>query len=283
MTQTISKDIDDVFAYSDSLFEGRLLRNKVALITGSNKGIGETTAHLFAVHGAKVIVNGRNEKDCRRVRNDIEAFGGDATAIPADITNAEDVERMMKEVINTHNTIDVLVNNAGTSRDGLVHKIDDWELDVIMDINLKGAHLCTKAVLPYFKQDSRHNDFKKIVNVSSITGISGNFGQSNYGISKGGLISYSKACARELARDRINVNVVAPGFTETQMTAVKSEGNELGMPEPIRNLAIASTPFARNGHAGKTVHMASGILFFASNFSDWITGNILLIDGGMYI
>lgn len=283
MTQSLSKNTEEIFAYSDSLFEGRLLRNKVALITGSNKGIGETTAHLFAVHGAKVIINGRNEEDCRKVRNTIEEYGGEALAIPADITNESDVKRMIGEVIDSFETIDILINNAGTSRDALIHKQDDWELDFIMDINLKGAHLCTQAVLPYFKADHRHNEFKKIVNVSSITGITGNFGQTNYAVSKAGLIGYSKACARELARDRINVNVIAPGFTETQMTAIKEDGGELGMPEPIRNLAIASTPFARHGRAGKTVHMASGILFFASRFSDWITGNVLLIAGGMYI
>jgi NAD(P)-dependent dehydrogenase (short-subunit alcohol dehydrogenase family) len=238
---------------------------------------------LFAQQGAKVIINGRCENDCEIVASEIQNFGGDAISVPADVTNEADVKRMVEEVIQQYGKIDILVNNAGTSRDSLIHKTTDEELNFVIDLNLKATHLVTQAVLPYLRQESRRNEFKKIVNLSSITGITGNFGQANYGMSKAGLIAYSKACAREFAGDRISVNVIAPGFTETQMTAIKTEGSELGMPEPIRNLAISCTPFARDATAGQPYHQAGGILFFSSPLSDWITGQVIIIGGGMYI
>ncbi len=262
---------------------GKLLENRIALITGSSKGIGKGCALLFAEHGAMVIVNGRNAAACDDTVEEIVEAGGRAISCPADITDSEQVQEMVDKIINQFGTIDILVNNAGTSRDGLIHKMSDEQFNFILDLNIKGVHNLTKAVLPYFTDYDRDHEFKKIINLTSITGITGNFGQSNYGMAKSGVIAYTKACARELSRHRINVNAVAPGFTETQMTQVKTEGNELGMPEAIRNLAIASTPFARDGHAGMPHHIASVILFYASSMSDWVTGQITTVDGGMYV
>jgi 3-oxoacyl-[acyl-carrier protein] reductase len=283
MTQILDQETEKTLSFGRTLTDGRMLEGKVALITGSNKGIGKAVAILFAQQGAKVIINGRNETDCNNIANEIQGFGGESFAAPCDVTNEAEVKQMVANIVAQYGTIDILVNNAGTSRDSLIHKTQDSELNFVIDLNLKAAHLCTQAVLPYFRQDSRRNDFKKIVNISSITGITGNFGQANYGLSKAALIAYSKACAREFARDRISVNVIAPGFTETQMTQIKKPGSAMGMPAPIRNLAISCTPFARNHTAGQPYHIASGIMFFSGPMSDWVTGQVMIIAGGMYI
>ena len=261
----------------------RVLEGKVAIITGSSRGIGKGTAKVFAQHGAKVVINGRDPKACEETAQEIINLGGDALACPASITNKDEVEWMVKKTVETYGKIDILVNNAGTSRDALIHKMDDKLFNFIVDLNLKGTHMVTQAVLPYFKQAGRENEFKKIVNVASITGVTGNFGQSNYAIAKSGVIAYSKAIARELAMDRINVNVVAPGFCETRMTALKAEGDTLGMPGPLRNIAISATPFARDGKAGQPEHTGNSILFFSSEMSDWLSGQVVVVDGGMYI
>ena len=161
--------------------------------------------------------------------------------------------------------------------------MSDAQLEYVFDVNLRAAHNLTKAVIPYLTEESRNMEFKKIVNVTSITGITGNFGQTNYAMAKAGMIGYTKACARELARHRVNVNAIAPGFTETQMTQIKRSGSPLGMPEAFRNFCIESTPFARNGHAGQPHHIGNVILFLASRLSDWMTGQVFTVGGGTYI
>ncbi len=262
---------------------GKLLENRVAIITGSSKGIGKGCAMLFAEHGAVVIVNGRDAAACDEAVEEIVEAGGRAISCPCDVTDSQQVQVMVDKIVGQFGTIDILVNNAGTSRDGLIHKMSDAQFNFILDLNIKGVHNLTKAVLPYFTAYERDLEFKKIINLTSITGITGNLGQSNYAMAKAGVIAYTKACARELSRHRINVNAVAPGFTETQMTQVKEDGNEMGMPKAIRNLAISSTPFARDGHAGMPHHIASVILFYASSMSDWVTGQITTVAGGMYV
>lgn len=260
-----------------------LLDGKVAIITGSSRGIGKGTAIVFAKQGAKVVINGRDAKACEETAQEIRNMGGEAIACPASITNKKEVDNLVQKTIDTYGKIDILVNNAGTSRDALIHKMDDKLFNFIVDLNLKGTHMMTQAVLPHFRQADRSNEFKKIVNVASITGVTGNFGQSNYAIAKSGVIAYSKAIARELAMDRINVNVVAPGFCETRMTAIKKDGDELGMPGPLRNIAISATPFSRDGKAGQPEHTGNTILFFSSELSDWLSGQVVTVDGGMYI
>ncbi len=261
----------------------RLLEGKVAIITGSSRGIGKGTAKVFAQHGAKVVINGRDPTACEETAQEIRDAGGEALACPANIIDKAEVDQMVQKTIDTYGKIDILVNNAGTSRDALIHKMDDKLFNFIVDLNLKGTHIVTQAVLPHFKRAGRENEFKKIVNIASVTGVTGNFGQSNYAVAKSGIIAYSKAIARELALDRINVNVIAPGFCETRMTALKKEGEVLGMPAPLRNIAISATPFARNGVAGQPEHTGNAILFFSSGMSDWLSGQVLVVDGGMYI
>ncbi len=261
----------------------RLLNGKVAIITGSSRGIGKGTAILFAEQGAKVVINGRDPTACEETANEIIAMGGEAIACPASVTKKNEIDGMIQKTIDTWGKIDILVNNAGTSRDALIHKMDDANFNFIIDINLKGTHMVTQAVLPHFLKEERKDDFKKIINLASTTGVSGNFGQSNYACAKSGIIAYSKAIAREYALNRINVNVVAPGFIETRMTAAKQKGDTLGMPAAIRDLAISSIPFARNGEGGQPRHAANSILFFSSEMSDWVSGQVVTVDGGFLI
>ena len=260
-----------------------LLVGKVALITGSSRGIGKGCAQVFLDQGAKIVINGRDEGVCRETYQDITKNGGDAIICPADITNKEEVNKMISDTIDAFGHIDIVVNNAGTSRDALIHKMSDSLFRFIMDLNLKGTHIVTQAILPEFTKKNRRDEFKKIINFSSVAGISGNLGQTNYAMAKSGIIAYSKACARELSLERINVNVVAPGFIETRMTAAKKPGDTLGMPQAIRDLAISSIPFSRGGRGGLPHHVGNVALFLASNLSDWVTGQTFTVDGGSYI
>ena len=260
-----------------------LLVGKVAIITGSSRGIGKGCAQVFMDQGAKVVINGRDEGVCRETYQDITKNGGDAIICPADITQKAEVDKMVANTIDAFGHIDIVVNNAGTSRDALIHKMSDSLFKFILDLNLKGTHIVTQSILPEFKKENRKDEFKKIINFSSVAGISGNLGQTNYAMAKSGIIAYSKACARELCLERINVNVVAPGFIETRMTAAKKAGDTLGMPQAVRDLAISSIPFSRGGRGGLPHHVGNVALFLASNLSDWVTGQTFTIDGGSYI
>jgi len=260
-----------------------LLVGRVAIITGSSRGIGKGCAQVFIEQGAKVVINGRDEGVCRETYQHITKNGGDAIICPADITKKDEVEKMISDTIDAFGHIDIVVNNVGTSRDALIHKMSDSLFRFILDINLKGTHNVTQAILPEFKKESRKDEFKKIINFSSVAGISGNLGQTNYAMAKSGIIAYSKACARELSLERINVNVIAPGFIETRMTKAKKPGDKLGMPQAVRDLAISSIPFSRGGRGGLPHHVGNVALFLASNLSDWLTGQTFTVDGGSYI
>jgi len=264
------------------LMQGLLL-DRVAIITGSSRGIGKGCAQVFLDQGAKIVINGRDEGVCRETYQDITKKGGDAIICPADITNKDEVNKMISDTIDAFGHIDIVVNNAGTSRDCLIHKMSDSIFRFIMDLNLKGTHNVTQAILPEFKKENRKDEFKKIINFSSVAGISGNLGQTNYAMAKSGIIAYSKACARELCLERINVNVIAPGFIETRMTKAKKPGDKLGMPKAVRDLAISSIPFSRGGRGGLPHHVGNVALFLASNLSDWLTGQTFTVDGGSYI
>ncbi|MHA1733171.1 MAG: SDR family NAD(P)-dependent oxidoreductase [Promethearchaeota archaeon] len=257
-----------------------LLDGKVAIITGSGRGIGKGIAKRFVSEGAKVLINDIDQAPCDETVAEIKAMGGEAVGAVADVTNEEQVNAMVKKCVDTFGTVDILVNNAGITRDAMVHKMDDKLLRFIINVNLKGTHTCTKAVIPVMTAEEKKDQFKKIVNFASTTGVSGNVGQTNYAIAKAGIIGYTKACARELSLKRVNVNCVAPGFIETRLTAAKKAGDKLGIPEAIRNVAISAIPF---GRAGQPSDVANVVLFFCSPLADWITGQLLTIDGGAFI
>lgn len=259
------------------------LLGKVAIITGSGRGIGKGMAKYFVEQGAKVTINDIDPKPCEETVQEIKEMGGEAIACPADVTNKEQVDKMVKDTIEAFGKIDILVNNAGVTRDAMIHKMSDKALKFVLDVNLKGTHVCTSAVLPHFLEEERDMEFKKIVNFASTTGVSGNIGQSNYAMAKGGIIAYTKAVAREVALNRVCVNAVAPGFVETRMTQEKKPGMKIGIPKALREAAINSIPFARNGIGGQPLDIAKIVLFLSSELSNWVTGQLILGDGAMMI
>jgi len=243
------------------------LKGKTAVVTGGSRGIGRAIALELASCGANVVVNyTRNSKAADEVVAEIEAMGLSGMAVKADVSIASEVENLVNEVLKTFGSIDILVNNAGITRDNLIIRMTEKEFDEVINTNLKGAFICTKAVSRVMiKQKSG-----KIINVSSVVGIVGNAGQSNYAAAKAGLIGFTKSMAKELAKRNINVNAVAPGFIQTDMTSV--------LPENVKEEFIKSIPLMR---AGKPEDIANTVLFLASEYSDYITGQVINIDGGM--
>jgi 3-oxoacyl-[acyl-carrier protein] reductase len=260
-----------------------LLVGKVAVITGSGRGIGKATAELFLEQGGKVVINDIDSAPVADTVKEFTSKGYDVLGYTADVTNHDQVRKMMESAITKWGKIDILVNNAGVTRDAMVHKMDDDLFRFIIKVNLKSTYVCTQAVMPEFLKPERKDEFKKIVNFSSTAGISGNVGQANYAAAKAAIVAYTKSCAREFSQDRICINAIAPGTIETRMTQEKKPGEEMGIPAAIRSIAINAIPFSRNGIAGLPRDIARIVLFFSSDLSDWVTGQVLIGDGAAYI
>ncbi|WP_093312820.1 3-oxoacyl-[acyl-carrier-protein] reductase [Tindallia californiensis] len=246
-----------------------LLEKKIVLITGASRGIGRSIALKMASQGAKVVVNyARQESAAQEVVKEIESSGGQAIAVKADVSNEQQVLEMVKNIKDTLGPIDILINNAGITRDGLLlrMKYEDWQ--EVMDINLTGTFLCSKAVL----RDMIKSKKGTIVNLSSIVGLSGNAGQCNYSASKAGVIGFTKSLAKEVAGKGITVNAIAPGFIETEMTDALSE--------KVKDQLLKEIPLQS---LGKSEDIAEAALFLASDSSRYITGQVLQVDGGMGI
>ena len=243
------------------------LTGKVALVTGASRGIGQAVAVELAKAGADVIVNYiGNEAVAQETVEKVEALGRKALKIKADVGNADEVQAMVDEAHAAFGHIDVLVNNAGITRDGLLIRMKDSDWDDVLNINLKGVYLVSKAVAKLMvKQRSG-----RIINMTSVSGVTGNVGQANYAAAKAGVIGFTKTCAKELAARGITVNAVAPGFIETAMTDV--------LPEKIKEGIAATVPF---GRMGQPEEIASVVTFLASDFASYITGQVLNVDGGM--
>ncbi|MDD3704793.1 MAG: 3-oxoacyl-[acyl-carrier-protein] reductase [Clostridiaceae bacterium] len=243
------------------------LKGKTAIVTGGSRGIGRAIALELAACGANVVVNyTRNSTAAEAVVAEIKSMGTIGMAVKADVSITSEVENLVNEVLNTLGSIDILVNNAGITRDNLIIRMTEKEFDDVINTNLKGAFICTKAVSKVMiKQKSG-----KIINVSSVVGIVGNAGQSNYAAAKAGIIGFTKSMAKELAKRNINVNAVAPGFIQTDMTSVLSD--------KVKEEFINSIPLMR---IGKPEDIAKAAAFLASEYSDYITGQVINIDGGM--
>lgn len=243
------------------------LKGMNALVTGASRGIGREIALELARQGANVAVNyAGSEAKANETVAEIEKMGRKAFAVRADVSNAEAVAEMVKETIAAFGSLDILVNNAGITRDNLLMRMKEEEWDAVINTNLKGVFLCTKAVTrQMMKQRSG-----RIVNVASIVGVSGNPGQANYVAAKAGVIGLTKTTARELASRGINVNAVAPGFITTDMT------NKLS--EDIKAEMLKQVPLAR---FGEPQDVARVVTFLASEDSSYMTGQTLHIDGGM--
>jgi len=244
-----------------------MLENKIAVVTGASRGIGRQIALSLALEGATVIVNYNGSKDkADEVAAEIKRQGGKAEAYGCNVADFEKCAEFFAYVIKTYGSIDILVNNAGIAKDGLIMKMTEADFDSVLNINLKGAFHCIKQVSrQMLKQRSG-----KIINISSVSGVLGNAGQANYAASKAGLIGLTKSVARELASRGITVNAVAPGYINTEMTE--------GLSEAIKEKAVAQIPLAR---FGCTEDIANIVVFLASQKADYITGQVIHVDGGM--
>ncbi len=245
------------------------LDGKVAVVTGASRGIGRAIALYLAKEGAKVVVNySGSEQKAVEVVNEINSMGTKAIAVQANVSEADSVTNLMDTAIKEFGAIDILVNNAGITRDNLIMRMKEDEWDDVINTNLKGVFLCTKAVTrQMMKQRSG-----RIINISSIVGTIGNAGQANYVAAKSGVIGLTKTTARELASRNILVNAIAPGFITTEMTDT--------LPEDIKNAMLAQIPLAK---LGQPEDIAKAVLFLASDDSTYMTGQTLHIDGGMYM
>ena len=240
------------------------LEGKVAIVTGASRGIGRAVAINLAQSGADVVVNySGSEGAAQETVEAVQALGRKAIKIKA---NVDEVASMVEEAHKEFGHIDILVNNAGITRDGLLMRMKDEDFDAVIDINLKGVYLVTKAVSKIMmKQRSGH-----IINMTSVVGVMGNAGQTNYAASKAGVIGFTKSCAKELASRGITVNAIAPGFINTDMTDV--------LPEKVKEAMVTEIPLGRMADAEE---VATVVTFLASDFANYITGQVINVDGGM--
>ncbi len=246
---------------------GMELAGKTALVTGGSRGIGRAIAKMLAARGAHVVINyNGSQEQAERTRTEIQAAGGSASLFQCSVADPEAVEEMIKQVAAEYKRLDILVNNAGITRDNLILKMTEKEFDEVLDTNLKGVfHTCKHAAKQMLRQKSG-----SIVNISSISGIMGNAGQTNYAASKAGVIGLTKSLARELASREIRVNAVAPGFIETEMTEK--------LPESAVEAGKAQIPFRR---FGTVEEVAKVVCFLASEDASYLTGQVIQADGGM--
>lgn len=244
-----------------------MLKGKNVIVTGATRGIGREIALTLAQNGANIAINYRNlNSEVENLLNEIKSFGVDAFAIKCDVSIADEVDKLIKEVKAHYNTIDVLVNNAGITKDGLILRMKEEDFDDVLDVNLKGTFNTTKSVSSIMVRQK----YGKIINISSVVGIAGNAGQCNYAASKAGVIGFSKSVARELSSRNINVNVVAPGYINTDMTK--------NLPDKVKEEIIKSIPMKKIGDPKEVANL---VLFLSSNLSDYITGQVINVDGGM--
>jgi len=242
------------------------LKGQVAIITGGAKGIGKGVGEIFCKHGASVVLWDVLEEG-KQTAQSISDIGGNIAFRKTDVTNREEVKKAAQEVVDQHGKIDILINNAGILRDRSFLKMEDEEWDAVINVNLTGIYNATKAVLPFM----REKGYGRIVSASSINGVLGAFGQTNYAASKAGIIGFTKALAKEVGKYGITANAVAPGFIETDMTA--------SMPQGVVQMAIQSIPVKR---IGTPEDMAYAYMFLASKEAGFVNGHVLHANGGQF-
>jgi 3-oxoacyl-[acyl-carrier protein] reductase len=244
------------------------LTGQVAVVTGASRGIGRAIALKLSGEGAAVVVTATSVEGAQRTADEIVAAGGKALALKVDVSQASEVEGLFKECVAAFGRLDILVNNAGITKDGLILRMKEADWDAVIDVNLKGAFICTREAAKVMSKAR----YGRIVNVSSVVGEMGNPGQANYCASKAGMIGLTKSVAKELARRNVTVNAVAPGFIETDMTHELNDKAKEALQEQI--------PM---GRLGSSDDVASAVLFLVSAGGSYITGHVLSVNGGMYM
>jgi 3-oxoacyl-[acyl-carrier protein] reductase len=244
------------------------LSNKTAIVTGASQGIGETIAIEMAKSGATVFCLARNKEALDTTIKKITENGGKATAFSCDISNNDNFKTIILDIIKEYGSIDILVNNAGITKDNLLMRMSDDQWDDVLNINLKGSFTCIRSVIKHMMKKK----FGRIINITSIVGITGNAGQANYAASKSGLIGLTKSIAKEVASRGITANCVAPGWIETSMTDQLST--------EVKNKFLSQIPA---GKIGQSKDIANTVIFLASDEAQYITGQTITVDGGRII
>lgn len=243
------------------------MSGKTALVTGAGRGIGRATAIKLGAAGAKVAINyNASQAQAQDVVAAITEAGGEAQAVKADVSKADEVDAMVNRLVKEWGKVDILVNNAGITRDNLMMRMSQDEWDAVIDTNLRSAYFCTKAVL----RSMLRNRWGRIISLSSVVGLTGNAGQANYAAAKAGLIGFTKSVAREVGGRNITANAIAPGFIETDITA--------GLPEELKAAMLKTIPADRYGQPDD---IANAVVFLASDLAAYINGQVLNVDGGM--
>ncbi len=241
-------------------------KGKVVLVTGSGRGIGKVIALSFAKLGAKLALCDVNEETLKETVSEIESIGSEAVYSLANVVSGKEVEEMVDKVIDKWGQVDVLINNAGITRDGLLLRMKEEDWDAVLSVNLKGTFNVTKSALKYMMKKRSG----RIVNIASVIGVMGNAGQANYAASKGGVIAFTKSVAKESASRGITANAIAPGFIKTKMTEVLSDD--------VKEKLTQLIPLKR---LGEPRDVANACVFLASDMASYITGQVILVDGGM--
>ena len=244
------------------------LKDRTAVVTGSGRGIGREIALLLGTRGANIVISDIDSDNSSKTAEEFKKQGIDAISIPANVTSADDAEKLISGTVEAFGSIDILVNNAGITRDGLLVRMSEEDWDMVMSINLKGAFLVTRSAAKVMMKKR----YGRIINIASVVGVVGNAGQANYSASKAGLIGLTKSTARELAGRGVTANAVAPGFIETEMTKAMSE--------KAQEKFLETVPLKRKG---KPSDVAEAVAFLASDSAAYITGQTLSVCGGLNI
>ncbi|HEV2912955.1 MAG TPA: SDR family oxidoreductase [Pyrinomonadaceae bacterium] len=272
----------------------RLMEGKVAIITGAARGIGRACAELFAAHGAQLVLSDIDEAPTLEAVEQIKARGGDALAAPGDVTASDFAPRLIGAALDGFGRIDAIINNAGYTWDGVVHKMTDEQWQAMLDVHLTAPFRIIRAAATYLRETAKREreeggraTARKIVNVSSTTGTRGNAGQANYAAGKAGIVGVTKTLAKEWGQFNIQVNAVAFGFIETRLTQAKEAGARLtresadialGIPQQNREIAFRMIPMGRGGTPEEA---AGAVLFFSSPLSDYVSGQVMEVTGGL--
>lgn len=271
----------------------KLLTGKTTIVTGSGRSIGKAVAKLFAQHGARVVVNDLDVGPAEETAEEIRQDGGEVVVCTGSVTDPDVPGRVVEAALDAFGSIDVIVNNAGYTWDGVIHKMGDDQFDAMLDVHLKAPFRIVRAAAPFLRESAKADiaagrtpPCRKIVNVSSTSGVAGNAGQINYAAGKMGIVGMTKTIAKEWGRFNICCNAVAYGFIESRLTQAKEKGDKtstgiaLGIPQAQREAAVRFIPLHRYG----TPEDAAGpVLFLASGLSDYVTGSVVLVTGGSVV